>query len=74
MINYQNNNESDKIESRVELKIELSKNQGLKFLPPLSKLESEELTHKIDQNPHKIIYLASPLDHNLRFTGGIYDI
>jgi hypothetical protein len=60
--------------SKVELKMELSSKQGVNFLSPLNQTEDEELVYRIDDNQHKIIYLASPKDNNLRFEGGIYDI
>ena len=62
------------MDSKVELKMELSKKQGVEFLSPLNNSEDEELVYRIDENPHKIIYLASPKDNNLRFQGGVYDI
>lgn len=74
LINYQHNNEKDKITTKVELKMDLATKQGISFLKPLDNPNDEELTYNIDQNGHKIIYLASPNDNNLRIQGGFYDI
>ena len=74
LINYQHNDEKDKINTRVELKMDLGAKQGISFLKPLNNPDDEELSYAIDQNRHKIIYLASPEDNNLRIQGGFYDI
>lgn len=74
LINYQQNNEKERMVAHVELKMELGAKQGISFLKPLDNPEDEELTYRIDENRHKIIYLASPEDNNLRIQGGFYDI
>lgn len=74
LVNYQQNNEQEKMGTKVELKMELSSKQGVQFLAPLNNPDHEELVYRISENPHKILYLASPVDNNIRISGGFYDI
>jgi hypothetical protein len=74
LINYQTNNEKEVIKSEIEIMMDQRAKKSIKLLPPLSDSKSPDLHLDLNENKHKIIYLASKKDRNLRFDGAVYNI